>query len=258
MNNFSEIEMGIINKVTFFINETLKIWFNQGSRNGNKVNFLHEQIREVLIQFIDKDRYDIIIEWKVNWYLKPKDCDLVIVNKLNFQTENNKTIEDLHLEKKGNSLIISWVEEIISVKNPLSSYSKNKGNYYENVIGEAVNLKLAGVNYTQFLFISDEIPKYKKDDNWNEIFLWMDYIKEEEIEIFKKLKHLKVENSYILDDFVTFLYHVNRYDEDFVYKEELKLTDPNIKLYVENIDEIQYVFYFFEYLNKFISRYWKY
>jgi len=129
MNNFSEIELAIIEKITFLINETLKIGFNQGSRNGNKVNFLHEQIKELLMNFIDTDNYDIIIEWKVNWYLKPKDCDLVIVNKSKFQTENNKTIDELHQEKKGNSLIISWVEEIISVKNPLSSYSKNKGNY---------------------------------------------------------------------------------------------------------------------------------
>lgn len=255
MTNYNEIEIEVINNINWIINETLKIWFNVGSQDWTKVDFLHHKLRELLLNFINTDKYDIIIEWKIPWHLKPKDCDLVIVNKETFYADDGKTIEDLHSEKKWKTLILSWAEEVISVKNPLSSYSKNKSNYFEAVIWEAINLKLVGVKYTQFLFISDEIPKYKNDGEWKKLLHWMDYIWTEEIEIFKKLKELKVEGVNILDDFVTFLYHVNRYDKEFQYKEDLINEEPSVNLHTEKIPEIWYSLYLFEYLSEFSSNY---
>jgi hypothetical protein len=75
-------------------------------------------------------------------------------------------------------------------------------------------------------------------------------IGKKEIENFKKIKWLS-----IIDDFVTFLYNIERYDTDFSTSIDLKGCDPGITLYTWDIQDIRYTFYFFEYLSWFYRRY---
>lgn len=249
------LEMNIINHISWIINQTITLWFMHDSRDARKVDYLHEELRNLLYFFIDRDVYDILLEWKIEYdnMLDSKDCDIVIVNKNNIKTNNWTDLQWLQEIWKGwNTVITSWVEEIISVKNPISSYKKNARNYKESMIWEAVNLKLADIRYTHFMFLSDKIPTYTKDGD----LIRLEEITEKEIRAFKKLKNVNLNNGKIIDDFVTFLYNIERYNTEYINKSDLISDNPNATLYVKDINEIRYTFYFFEYLKWFIERYW--
>ena len=251
---YNDLELDIIYSLHEIITQTIQLGFDKWSKDQEKVNYLHENLKRLMINYINLDKYDIIIEWKVAWMLDTKDCDIVIVNKKYFKTNNGKTLDEVQKQWKWwGTIIIDWVEEVISVKNPISSYKKNAANYRESMIWEAVNIKWAGIRYTHFMFLSDYIPVY--DKKWN--LKTIEAITKKEIKILKTLKSVKINNLNLIDDFVTFLYNIKKYDEIFSNKEELIGEIPWITIYTEDIVDIEYTFYFFEYLEEFFERYEK-
>jgi len=254
-NQYDEYEISVLENLHYIITETIKLWFNHDSRDSKKVNFLHENLIVLLNNYINHNKYAIIQEWKVAWKFLDKDCDIVIVNKKYFSTNDGSTIQDLQNKWKWwKTVIISWVEEVISVKNPIASYKKNAANYMEALIWEAVNLKEVWIRYSHFMFISDTLPIYKNtfddDGNSERELIRKEEIWKKEIETFKKIKWLS-----IIDDFVTFFFNVKRYDDTFNFSSELIDEDPWITLYIEDIPDIKYTFYFFEFLDEFYERY---
>jgi len=60
--NYTNYELEIIDTLHWIITETIKLGFDNDSRDAKKVNFLHENIKTLLLRYIDLDKYDILLE----------------------------------------------------------------------------------------------------------------------------------------------------------------------------------------------------
>jgi asparagine N-glycosylation enzyme membrane subunit Stt3 len=49
-----------------------------------------------------------------------------------------------------------------AVKFVMRNYSQNSNNYFENMLGETVNLRANGIPYFQIFIVFDKVPYYKK------------------------------------------------------------------------------------------------
>ena len=100
--------------------EVYNIYFQHGPRSPKKVNYFHNFIKDKLMSFIDTDKFVVKLEQNVKTvnYSKRKKCDIVIYDK--------NTNE---------------VKIILPAKIIMSSYHKNRNNYFENLTGEIFLLK---------------------------------------------------------------------------------------------------------------------
>lgn len=124
------------------VDETNKIYINTGSnsRSNEKVNYIHQFIKKE-IEKILPDNYYIKLEQNVDSATKSgkKKCDIVVYKE-----------KDIFM--------------IFPVKYTMTSYYKNANNYWENIIGELVCLKLSSIQKNKELhiipinLISSKIP----------------------------------------------------------------------------------------------------
>lgn len=100
--------------------EVYKLYFEYGPRSPKKVDYFHNYIKDKLMSVINTDKYAVELEQNVNSvnYSGKKKCDIVIYDK--------STKE---------------VKIILPVKIIMTSYHKNRNNYFENITGELYLLR---------------------------------------------------------------------------------------------------------------------
>ena len=112
------------NTMLRIINETFNIYFKHGARRANKVNYFHKEIQNILkIYFPIANGFEVKLEQKVTSCNSSgkKQCDIVVF--------------------KDNTEYI-----ILPVKIIMTSYKKNKNNFWENLTGEVTHLKWRNPN----------------------------------------------------------------------------------------------------------------
>jgi len=174
------------------IKEATEMFLVNGSRSNKKVNIVHEFIKKNIERIINDnglDGYEVKLEHSVASVNSSgkKRCDIVIL-KCN----------------------IPYL--IIPCKFIMSNYMQNKNNFWENLTGEIVHLKMANKN----LYI---LPI-------NIVFNKVPYLKENKK--IKKFEEITLENSYSItselvkwnfcEDVLNFIIdveHVNKEEENY-------------------------------------------
>lgn len=185
-------------------NQFLMIEENPNSTRSNKITYeLHKEIKEELKKMLG-DQYEVIAqdtkEEKVEGLFGSKKCDITI--------------------KRENKVL-----GVVAVKVIRSSYKKNANNYFENMIGETINLKLKDIKVMQLIIIP-EVTLYRSKGQ----------IKKEIIGDTQLLKYLKLDNSNMI--YKPDLLHVHLvkidYDNDYnTKKSELEyIKDEELKVFL--------------------------
>jgi len=118
------------------------------NRSSKKVDFLHKQIAHDLNRLFTK--------YKIGNY--------IAVTKENYRTE--KTCHGIYNDKKADIAILDMdsptgkVVAAVELKFFLSSIYKNLGNYFEQSIGQCVNLKMANIKYYDVSIFLENTPKF--------------------------------------------------------------------------------------------------
>ena len=124
------------------LEESFSNYKKHGARSNKKLKPIHSWIgREIKkrlgesysIMWLDNPK-----EYQINGAYLPKFIDVAIL-------KNDKP------------------KVMISFKFVTSNYSQNNVNYFENLIGECANIKMADVNFGHILTLRDEMPYFKKD-----------------------------------------------------------------------------------------------
>jgi hypothetical protein len=135
----------------------------KGSRGTNKLLPLHGFIAESIKKSLKKNlgtAFDV-------FYLNGKEVEI--------DGEFSSKRVDIFISMKGNYKIVRKTEKKVQVyvKNPnlsfifsvkfiTSNYKQNSNNYFENLIGECVNLKLKGFKFGHLLFFKYPMPYFDK------------------------------------------------------------------------------------------------
>jgi hypothetical protein len=136
----------------------------KGSRSTNKLLPLHGFIAKSIKESLEnnfKTTFEV-------FYLNGKEVE--IDGKF-----SSKRV-DIFISMKGNYKIVKETEKKVQVdvKNPnfsfifsvkfiTSNYKQNSNNYFENLIGECVNLKLKGFKFGHLLFFKYPLPYFDKE-----------------------------------------------------------------------------------------------
>jgi len=129
------------------LEESQKILLTNGPRSSDKLIPPHQWIKETLKKHLGPDyqyyaadkgngQYDK--ELKVTGIFYPKNVDIAVV-------------------KNGQ------VKGAVSFKFVASNYSQNSNNYFENLIGECLNIQAMGIPFCHVFVIRDKIPYYTRD-----------------------------------------------------------------------------------------------
>jgi len=113
-----------------------------GARSNKKLKPIHAWIGQEISKRLDKS-------YSVHWVDHP----------------NEDTIEGKYLPKRVDISVLQKGKPkgVVSFKFVTSNYSQNNVNYFENLIGECANLKMAGIPFGHIFVLRDVIPYYKKD-----------------------------------------------------------------------------------------------
>jgi len=136
----------------------------KGSRSANKLLPLHGFIAKSIKKSLEnnfKTTFDV-------FYLNGKEVEI--------DGEFSSKRVDIFISMKGNYKIVKETEKkvqfdvkspnfsfIFSVKFITSNYKQNSNNYFENLIGECINLKLKGFKFGHLLFFKYPIPYFDKE-----------------------------------------------------------------------------------------------
>jgi hypothetical protein len=136
----------------------------KGSRSTNKLLPLHGFIAKSIKESLEnnfKTTFEV-------FYLNGKEVEI--------DGEFSSKRVDIFISMKGNYKIVRETERKVKVyvKNPnfsfifsvkfiTSNYKQNSNNYFENLIGECVNLKLKGFKFAHLLFFKYPLPYFDKE-----------------------------------------------------------------------------------------------
>ena len=136
----------------------------KGSRGTNKLLPLHGFIAKSIKEHLKEN---LKIDFDV-FYLNGKEVEI--------DGEFSSKRVDIFISMKGNYKIVRETERKVKVyvKNPnlsfifsvkfiTSNYKQNSNNYFENLIGECVNLKLKGFKFGHLLFFKYPLPYFDKE-----------------------------------------------------------------------------------------------
>ena len=135
----------------------------KGSRSTNKLLPLHGFIAKSIKESLEnnfKTTFEV-------FYLNGKEVEI--------DGEFSSKRVDIFISMKGNYKIVRKTEKKVQVyvKNPnfsfifsvkfiTSNYKQNSNNYFENLIGECVDLKLKGFKFGHLLFFKYPLPYFDK------------------------------------------------------------------------------------------------
>lgn len=116
------------------------------------------------------------------------------IKSLGFLKGKEGKIQGRYINKSVDITILKENIEIagIAIKFVMQNYSQNSNNYFENMLGETVNIRANNIPYFQILIIPDEIPYYKKDKG--EIQKWENFTLHN-VDKYRTLSEDLVENS---------------------------------------------------------------
>ena len=128
------------------INECFDLYMLNGSRSSKKTDRLNELIKssiQVVINSLEnKDDYTVVFEYNIpsENYSKQKRCDVVVMHK-------------------------DSPYAVLPLKFIMTSYMKNRNNYYENMTGEVMHLRWANpeLKIVPVNIIIDKIPNLDND-----------------------------------------------------------------------------------------------
>lgn len=132
------------------VRKSVEAYYNHGGRSNAKLNLLHSYIAcsiKMMCKKINSDlAKDIHVfslpgkEEKVKGLFYDKTVDIAVKHKKN-------------------------VIGIVSVKFAMGNYQQNENNYFEALLGECINLKLADDKriFWYVFFVYDKVPYFTKD-----------------------------------------------------------------------------------------------
>lgn len=134
------------------VTESFKIYLKTDSRSNKKLKVLHGAISESL-------RNKLGIEYEID------SLDTGNGREAKINGKYIDKVVDITI-KKNNKIIAG-----IGVKFVMRNYSQNSNNYFENMLGETVNIRCKKIPYFQIFIIPKKIPYYNKNGNiknWEE------------------------------------------------------------------------------------------
>ncbi|MBS2126414.1 hypothetical protein J8J04_01785 ['Fragaria x ananassa' phyllody phytoplasma] len=143
-NNFNEELIQEI-KISF----KFAVSKNNNNRSSHKVNNIHNTIAKHLEKLLGSE-YNIVTETISKTTHNKKDKNTKIKGRY-----NEKKV-DIAIKRKHDNKIISG----IGIKFPLSSFQKNKNNYFENMLGETANIRSNNIPYFQIMILLQQIPNF--------------------------------------------------------------------------------------------------
>ncbi|WP_051604559.1 hypothetical protein [Mycoplasmopsis californica] len=89
------------------------------------------------------------------------------MQSLGFNAGKEGTINGRHIDKRVDVTITKNKKAIaeIAVKFVMSNYKQNSNNYFENMLGETVNIRTNNIPYFQIFIISKKMPYYDLHKN---------------------------------------------------------------------------------------------
>ncbi len=126
------------------LHSSFKTYLNTHANSPEKLKILHKKISEDFLSILGNEytinslglENDLGKEAKVTGRYYDKKVDITI-------SKNNEYIAG------------------IGVKFVMSNYSQNSNNYFENMMGETVNLRMTQFKYYQIFVIFDRLPYFK-------------------------------------------------------------------------------------------------
>ena len=135
------------------IGNSFKKFLKSGSRSNEKLKILHGAIAQDL---------------------KNRLGDDYSIQSLGVGDGKEKRINGRYIDKTVDITILKAEQVIagIGVKFVMQNYSQNSNNYFENMLGETVNIRCANIPYFQIFIIPNKLPYYKNDGSFQkwEIF----------------------------------------------------------------------------------------
>lgn len=126
--------------------DTIKVSFKKyletGSRSNKKLGILHGAIAKDFAEILGE-------EYKIH--------------SLGYGEGKEKCVTGRYMDKKVDIAIEKDGKIIaaIALKFIMSNYSQNSINYFENMIGETVNIRAMGIPYFQIFIVPTQIPYFK-------------------------------------------------------------------------------------------------
>ena len=137
-----------MNNIQFLecIKESFLTFLKTSSQSNAKLKILHGGIAKDLAERLESD-YEI--------------------RSLGFGDEKEEKIQGKYINKKVDIAIYKDGELIagIGVKFVMQNYSQNSNNYFENMLGETVNIRSNNIPYFQIFIIPEKLPYYENDGN---------------------------------------------------------------------------------------------
>lgn len=127
------------------IKESFLKCYRTSPRSNEKLKILHGAISRDLKSKMRDYRYTVV------------SLGFALGKEYEVEGKYNKKAVDITI-LKNNSPIAG-----IAVKFVMSNYSQNSNNYFENMMGETVNIRSMNIPYYQVFIIPEEVPYYDKD-----------------------------------------------------------------------------------------------
>ncbi len=88
-----------------------------------------------------------------------------------FVVKNESIIKGRYTDKRVDIVVKkkSKIVAGIGIKFPISNYSQNKGNYFENMLGETANIRSNNFPYFQLFILFKRMPYFKKNKEISKI-----------------------------------------------------------------------------------------
>ena len=118
-------------------------YLKSGSRSNKKLKILHGTIANDLKTLLPKE-YKII------------SLNLLDGKEAKIQGKYYTKVVDIAIKLKEK------IVGIVGVKFVMQNYAQNANNYFENLLGETVNIQLCNIPYFNMLFLQEETPYFQK------------------------------------------------------------------------------------------------
>jgi hypothetical protein len=184
------IEKSFINYKTF------------GSRSNERIKVLHGCVADEISEMLSN-----------NFSIYSLHCDKNKSKEKKINGAFYKKNVDIAIEKSEKVL------SVVSVKTIFTNYNQNKNNYFENFLGECINIKLAKINFYQLNIFRKNIVYNDKNGNF------LRYEKNninDTLQRYDKLK--KVKSNFLADDCFNMIIEIKENDNNIIVKisEEIK------------------------------------
>jgi hypothetical protein len=152
----------IIKTMTFFnpdiLDRYIKAYAESGARSPDKLKPVHGYIAQELdSNILSRIKYSMHKTFAKGHSIAAQDKELK-VDGLFYPKNSDITLVDDKGKKIG----------VIAAKFPISNFGQNANNYFEGMLGETANLKLAGVSVGHVIVLPYVLPYYSNASSEND------------------------------------------------------------------------------------------